>query len=66
MNAGTGDSDMSKNATSMDKVYDVFAEETRKQARIYELESRPKKATSARPAKPQEPASGKKREPGSV
>jgi len=50
---------MSKNATSMDKVYDIFAEETRKQARIYELEWRPRKAMNARPSKPQEPRTRK-------
>ena len=57
---------MSKSATSMDKVYDVFAQETRKQARIYELERRPKRATNTKPSKPQEPANGKKREPETV
>jgi hypothetical protein len=51
---------MSKNVRSMDKVYDVFAEQTRKHARLYELE-RPKRTVNSRPSKPpQEPANKKK------
>jgi len=50
---------MSKN-TSMDKVYDVFAEETRKQARIYKLEPQ-KRGLGARFGKPQEPPESRKK-----
>ncbi len=46
----------------MDKIYDVFAEQTRKQARIYNLE-RPKKAVTVKTAKPQGPTKGRRQPP---
>ena len=57
---------MSKYATSMDKVYDVFAEQTKKQYKLYELK-RPRKAAGIKPSNPlQEPANQKKQNPESV
>jgi predicted alpha/beta-hydrolase family hydrolase len=44
---------MSKAAPAMEKVYDVFAAETRKLARLYEFEYHPKRA-SARSRKSRE------------
>lgn len=46
---------MRKSASSMEKVYDVFAEQTKKHARIYTPENS-RKNSSAKPSKLAEPA----------
>jgi hypothetical protein len=57
---------MTKYATSMDKVYDVFAEQTKKQYKLYELK-RPRKTVGIRPSNPlQEPANEEKQKPETV
>ena len=57
---------MKKYAPSIDKVYDVFAEQTKRAARLYDLE-RLRKAVRIRPSNPlQEPANKRKQKPETV
>ena len=57
---------MKRYAPSIDKVYDVFAEQTKRAARLYDLE-RLRKAVRIRPSNPlQEPANEKKQKPEAV
>ena len=57
---------MRKYAPSMDRVYDVFAKQTKRAARLYDLE-RLRKAGRIRPSNPlQAPANEKQQKPETV